>query len=631
MEKGKQSVGAVAWLQKQQQLLRMEYNYEKEEFRRQTETRGVDRLVRRGLCWYPVVAGRNYFNSLNQMVLEITRSIDEDIEHNFEYGRPVCFFEQNMDGSLHYFNSIGTVSYVESSRMVVAINESALIELQSAHCLGVQLYFDETSYSAMFDALTEVIAANGDRLALLREVLLGTFPTTSLDLYPVHFPWLNDSQEEAINRLLASREVAIIHGPPGTGKTTTLVEAIYETLRRETQILVCAQSNTAVDWISEMLVDRGVPVLRIGNPTRVNDKMLSFTYEKQFERHPAYTELWGARKAIRDIYTRMRKSHAGERETLRNHINRLRERVAELEININNDLFSQVRVVASTLIGSNNKVLTGHHFSTLFIDEVAQALEAACWVAIRKCDRVVLAGDHYQLPPTIKCIEAAREGLDYTLMEKVASNKPNVVSMLTMQYRMHRDIMRFSSDWFYHGQLTAAPEVDNRSILSLDRPMVWIDTSSLDYGETLKGESRFNQEEADLLIRKFEEYVQHISRHRIIDEALNFGIISPYKAQVQYLRGVVKRSSYLRPVRDRITINTVDGFQGQERDVIFISLVRSNENGTIGFMKDLRRMNVAMTRARMKLVILGNAETMGHHPFYRKLLNYISTINQEIK
>ena len=616
----------IAALQRQQLLLRMEYEYEKEEFQRQTETMGVARKVKRGLCWYPASAGRSYYNSLNQLVVEIERREDKDIEHSFEYGRPVCFFEQGYDGKIHYFNSIGTVSYADNERMVVVLTgANALLDIQGADHLGVQLYFDETSYRTMFEALEDTIRAKGNRLAELRDILSGTLPTQVREIYPVRFPWLNSTQEEAVNKVLCAKDVAIVHGPPGTGKTTTLVEAIYETLQRENQVMVCAQSNMAVDWIAEKLVDRGVPVLRIGNPTRVNDKMLSFTYERRFESHPAYTELWSIRKSIREAGNRLRKGGSSERDAARNRINKLKERATELEIQINEDLFAGARVIASTLVSSNHRVLTGRRFPTLFIDEAAQALEAACWIAIRKADRVIFAGDHCQLPPTIKCIEAARGGLDRTLMEKVAENKPETVSLLKVQYRMHETIMRFPSEWFYNHQLEAAPEVRHRGILDLDTPMVWIDTSGMDFHEEFVGESfgRINKPEANLLLEKLEEYIKRIGEARVLDERIDFGLISPYKAQVQYLRNRIKSSSFFRPFRSVITVNTVDGFQGQERDVIFISLVRANESGQIGFLNDLRRMNVAITRARMKLVILGDAATMTKHPFYHKLYQYM--------
>ena len=606
-------------LLKQQALLREEYAYEKEQYEQQTERTGLPRRIQQGLCWYPILTGRSYYNSLNQLVVEVSRTQDREVEHNFEYGRPVCFFTADLNGRLRYLSFSATISYVQDDRMVVALpSEAALIELEGKSSeLGVQLYFDETSYRAMFAALDQTLAAKNNLLAHLRETLLGPEHPHQRQLFPVRFPWLNPSQEHAVNQVLGAKEVAIVHGPPGTGKTTTLVEAIYETLHRETQLLVCAQSNTAVDWISEKLVDRGIPVLRIGNPTRVNDKMLSFTYERRFESYPLYTELWSIRKAIREAQQALRKRSGAERDSLRNRLSRLRSRAAELEVEIDTALFDEARVVACTLVGAANRVLTNHHFTTLFIDEAAQALEAACWIAIGKADRVILAGDHQQLPPTVKCPEAERGGLSHTLMQKVARSKPETVSLLTLQYRMHEAIMRFSSDWFYGGQLKAAPEVSSRGILQWDSPIDWIDTTQLDATEETRADtqSRINRPEAELLVAQLKAYVEKITKERILDERIDFGLISPYKAQVQYIRSLVKRDPFFKPLRSLITIHTVDGFQGQERDVILISLVRANAEGRIGFLGDLRRMNVAMTRARMKLIILGNAETLSHHPF----------------
>ena len=617
----------ITQLQRQELLLRMEYEYEKETFKQQTEAMGIGRKIKRGMCWYPLSVGRSYYNSLNQLVVEVERREDKDIEHVFEFGRPVCFFTQDASERLHYFNFTASVNYVDEDRMVVILpGASALMDIQNADRLGIQLYFDETSYRLMFEALGQVIKAKGNRLAKLRDIFHGTQKTSTFSFAPTRFPWLNPTQEEAVNKVMHAKDVAIVHGPPGTGKTTTLVEAIYETLHRENQVLVCAQSNMAVDWISEKLVDRGVPVLRIGNPTRVNDKMLSFTYERRFESHPDYPQLWSIRKAIRDLYSQNRKG--ANRENIRQKINSLKDRATELEIRINDALFSEARVIACTLVSSANRVLIGMKFGTLFIDEAAQALEAACWIAIRKADRVVLAGDHCQLPPTIKCIEAMRGGLDETLMQKIVRNKPETVSLLKIQYRMNDEIMKFSSDWFYHGELKSAPEVKYRSILDFDTSIVWVNTEGMDCNEEFVGESfgRINKAEATLSIDELKKYINKIGKERLLEERIDFGLISPYKAQVQYLRQLIKKDAFFKPFRGLITINTVDGFQGQERDVILISLVRANEDGQIGFLNDLRRMNVAITRARMKLIILGDASTLTKHPFYKKLYDYIAEV-----
>ena len=620
----------ILYLQRQYDLLQLEYEYEKELFKQQTELMGIGRKVKRGMCWYPLDIGRSYYNALNQLVVEVERREDKEIEHLFEYGRPVCFFTQDVIGKLTYLPFVATVNYVDEDRMVVVLpNADALLSLQGKEVLGVQLYFDETSYRLMFEALKQVIGAKNNRLAELRDIFHGTQPVSTFTFQPQRFPWLNRTQEEAVNKVLHAKDVAIVHGPPGTGKTTTLVEAIYETLHRENQVLVCAQSNMAVDWISEKLVDRGVNVLRIGNPSRVNDKMLSFTYERRFESHPDYPQLWGIRRAIRDLYTKLRR--ANDRENIRTKINSLKDRASEIEIRINTALFSESRVIACTLAGSANRLLIGQKFGTLFIDEAAQALEAACWIAIRKADRVVFAGDHCQLPPTVKCIEAVRGGLGHTLMQCIVKQKPETVSLLKVQYRMNDEIMRFSSEWFYGGMLQSAPEVKYRGILDFDTPIEWVNTEGMDCNEEFVGESygRINKPEAELSISQLKSYITRIGKERFLDEHIDVGVISPYKAQVQYLRRLIKRDTFFKPFRPLITVNTVDGFQGQERDVILISLVRANEDGQIGFLNDLRRMNVAITRARMKLIILGDASTLTRHAFYRKLYTYIECLHQD--
>lgn len=613
-------------LQQQSAMLQKEYEYEKELYRQQTREAGIPKRIQQGVCWFPVKLGADRYNSLNQLTVEVTRTETEETEYSFEYGRPVCFFRISADRQIRYFNFSAVISYVQDNKMVVVLpGPQVLPELVVTGELGVQLYFDDTSYKTMFAALREVAEAKGNRTARLREVLLGKAPALRRETGPVRFPWLNASQEKAVNQVLCAKEVAVVHGPPGTGKTTTLVEAVYETLHRENQVMVSAQSNTAVDWIAEKLVDRGIPVLRIGNPTRVNDKMLAFTYERRFEAHSDYPELWQIRKTIREMTGRLRKSGREDRERLHNQLTKLRVRATGLEIRIDTELFTEARVIACTLVGAASRVLERKRFSSLFIDEAAQAIEAACWIAISRADRVILAGDHCQLPPTIKCIEAARGGLGRTLLEKVVLHKPETVSLLKIQYRMHEDIMRFPSRWFYHDELEAAPEVKYRGILDFDTPVSWIDTSELDLQEkaVAEGTGRLNTGEAELLVRELKNYMERIGIRRILEEHIDFGVISPYRAQVHYLRHLLKKEPFFRPCRRLITVHTVDGFQGQERDVIMISLVRANEKGQIGFLRDLRRMNVAITRARMKLLILGEAVTLTRHPFYRELYEYI--------
>ena len=684
-----EQISPIQALLQQRTLLQLEYYTEKEAFRKLTEQMGMQRKVKRGDAWFPLRVGKSFYNSLNQTAIEVFRTSDQDIEHNFEFGRPVMFFMVKKMGknenqgntalqqpenasdanhkvqssnlkvqSIKYFSFTGTVSYVDGDRMVITIPDSApLLELQqSTDPIGVQLSFDETSYKLMFEALDRVMKAKNNRLAYLRDLFYSHQKAGRFSFEPMKFPWLNPTQERAVNEVLWAKDVAIVHGPPGTGKTTTLVEAINETLMRESQVLVCAQSNMAVDWISEKLVDRGINVLRIGNPTRVNDKMLGFTYERRFESHADYPQLWAIRKAIREL----RKNRKKGSENYHQKMDRLKSRAAEIELRINAELFGEARVIACTLVGSAHHLLEGMKFGTLFIDEAAQALEAACWIPMKRASRVILAGDHCQLPPTVKSIAALRAGLGKTLMERIAENKPEVVTLLKIQYRMNDEIMRFSSDWFYGGKVESAPQIKYRSVLDYDHPITWIDTSNeenqitiegedapedsasassaasaanqnsdLNFKEQFVGESfgRINKAEAELTLLTLAEYFTKISKRRVLEERIDVGIISPYRAQVQYLKKLIKKYEFFKPYRRLISVNTVDGFQGQERDVILISLVRSNDEGQIGFLKDLRRMNVAMTRARMKLIILGNKDTMTKHPFYKKLWEYVEAIN----
>lgn len=658
---------AILELLEQRRLLTMEYESERETFTRLRDRIGVTRLEERGLAWCPVEGVRTYYNSLNQRVVEIKRNLADDDDrddHSFEPGKPVIFFslkggntpgggsgtdsaESGSRGKVSY-GVTGTVSYTDGERMVIAISDGADVEslFDGPVETGVMLSFDETSYRVMFDALDRVAKAKG-RLGELRDLFYSKRRVAELTFDPISVPYLNSAQEQGVNKVLHAKDVAIVHGPPGTGKTTTLVEAIFETLRRESQVLVCAQSNMAVDWISEKLTDRGLNVLRIGNPSRVNDKMLAFTYERRFEAHPDYPLLWSIRKAIREL--RNSRKHT---DSWHQKMDCLKGRATELEFRINADLMGEARVIACTLVGSSHRLLDGMKFSTLFIDEAAQALQAACWIPIRRVGRVVLAGDHCQLPATVKCYEAMKAGLGVSLMELLVENHPEAVVLLNMQYRMHEAIMRFSSGWFYDGNMTAAPEVRHRSILELDTPMEWVDTSSRRpetggreedkkmeerqteevnqdlYRETVTGENfgRVNRDEAILTLQTLGEYIEKIGRKRILDEKVDFGIISPYRAQVQFLRRLIKHTPWFKPFRQFITVNTVDGFQGQERDVIVLSLVRSNEGGEIGFLRDLRRMNVAITRARVKVIIIGDAVTMSSHRFYRRLKAYIDRL-----
>ena len=614
---------SIAHLTRLYELLRMERNYEAEAYERSLTADNISGRSNEADCKYPVTICGSGFNALNQYIVTLSYETDgEELENDFEPGRPVSFFHLSQEGDSVV--NLPFVCFVDSYKEgVLQIQLPGTAAFQSlsdraSRCmLGVRVCVDDTSFRVMQESLFAVMHSDNEKLVRLRETLLGPLKPRFRQLPAVAFPWLNDAQNAAVRKVIAAMDVAIVHGPPGTGKTTTLIEAIIETLQRETQVLVCAPSNAAVDWISEQLSKRSINVLRVGNPLKMSDEMLGCSYERRYADHPDYPELWQIRKTLSEGHDEKKSQSA------RNLRLRLRKRQMELEIKINEDLFNQARVVSCTLIGSAYHILEHRHFSTLFIDEAAQALEPACWTAIRKADRVILSGDHCQLPPTVKCVEAAREGLSDTLMQRMVRSKKECVSLLTVQYRMHRDIMDFPSRWFYHGALRAAPEVADRLVNLMDTPLMWIDTVNSGFGERQnKSMSRLNADEARLVVHTLRDYVDMIGLERLVADNVDFGIISPYRAQVRMIRRLLKMQRFYRRLRGQVSVNSVDGFQGQERDVIIISMVRDNDKGEIGFLGDLRRMNVAITRARMKLIVIGNSETLSKHRFYAGLFEY---------
>ena len=606
------------------ELVAQELREEQQAYRQSLEKKGafLSGSIQEPGCRYPVRLGSEAYNALGQLTLDLHYEVSEDeVELDFEPGKPVTLFYLT-DSTAKELPHQCYVERVGDGAMTISLPSKAALQsikdLSQRYLLGTQLGIDNTSFRVMQESLSEAERKEDERFVRLRNVLIGNAQPSFRKFPTLSFPWLNRSQNDAIQKAVEAQEVSIIHGPPGTGKTTTLVEAVMETLERETQVLVCAPSNAAVDWISEQLMRRGVNVLRIGNPLRMSDEMLECSYERRYSAHPDYHELWNIRKELAA-------GAKGERA------HRLYNRQMDLEIKINADLFDEARVVSCTLIGSAYRLMERRHFSTLFIDEAAQALEPACWAAIRKSDRVIMGGDHQQLPPTVKSPEALKGGLANTLMQKVVELHPRCVSLLTIQYRMNEDIMAFSSHWFYHGRLQAAPEAAHRLVSPLDTPLTWLDTSeNSDYsGYSENSEKRNNSgsitnaQEARLVIHALRDYIEMISPQKIESERIDFGVITPYRGQARLIRRLLKMQHYFRKLKRHITVGTVDGFQGQERDVIVISLVRDNTEGNIGFLRDLRRMNVALTRARMKIIIVGNAQTLSRHRFYRALADHI--------
>lgn len=619
-------------------LIKQEHAADLEQYRKKVLLRSLSQRTKEGTTWYPVKLGRDYISTGERVVVELERTNNLDQPHAFQNGKLVNIFS-NASGKPDKEHVSGVINYIREATMVITINGDDLPEWIDHGMLGVDVMFDEVSYREMEFALNEVIKAEDNRVAELREILLGDSKAQtrkpSIDNFADQGAMasiLNKSQQEALKKVLDANDVAFIHGPPGTGKTTTLVQAIAATVKEEKQVLVCAPSNAAVDLLAEKLGDQGLRVLRVGHPARVTEQAMSKTLDARIATHAHYDELRALRKRMEQVRSQAFKfkkdfgHHEREqRRLLKQELKILKSDADMLEFYIVNDLIQNSHVICSTLVGSSHPVLRGRKFKTVFIDEAAQALEPACWIPLLRSSRAVFAGDHQQLPPTIKSIEAARAGLSVTLFEKGIKKYPEMSAMLKIQYRMHQDIMKFSSAYFYKDDLIAHPSVKSALLRPNQVPVEFIDTAGCGYNEEQDAEtlSRFNLEEAQLLLSLVERLVEDIGVVAWLEEKLTLGIIAPYSAQVERLRKLSESSVILEPLQRLISINTVDAFQGQERDAIAISFVRSNDKGDVGFLSDIRRTNVAMTRARKKLIMTGDSATLGAHPFYLELVDFV--------
>ncbi|MEX1238559.1 MAG: AAA domain-containing protein [Cyclobacteriaceae bacterium] len=615
------------------ELIKLERQADLEQYRQKILLRSLQQRTKEGSTWYPVSLKREYIGTGERPTIEVERTNHLEQPHLFQSGKVVSVFS-NASGKPEKEHVNGVVNYVRDNTMVITINGDDVPDWIGEGLLGVDVMFDEMSYREMEFCLKEVIKAEGNRVAELKSILLGDSPaTTEATSFKVEtFNILNTSQQQALKTVLNSRDVAFIHGPPGTGKTTTLVQAIKQKIKEEKQVLVCAPSNAAVDLLVDKLSELGLQALRIGHPARVTEQSLSKTLDYRISAHPNYKELRNLRKKMEHLrsmafkYKKKFGYHEREqRRMLMQDVKILKADADLLEFYIVNDLLQTMEAICCTLVGSSHPVLRGKKFKTVFIDEAGQALEPACWIPLLRSESVVFAGDHQQLPPTIKSLEAAKSGLSKTLFEKGIENQPDQVSMLQVQYRMHEKIMRFSSRYFYEDKLIAHESVRSHSLRHDHWPVLFIDTAGCGYHEKKDPEtlSRMNAEEASLLIQQVEVLVEDIGTNAWLDEQITMGIITPYSAQVDQLHKLAEASTILEPLYRFITINTVDAFQGQERDVIAISFVRSNENGDVGFLADIRRTNVAMTRARKKLIMIGDSATLSSHPFYLDLLDYV--------
>ena len=626
-------------------LLQLEQKEEQAQFKLKNASASIKERRRRGLTWYPVSVTQEDIGFGGKVVFELERPAHRQDLHLFQVGASAALFS-NAPGYSGPDRPVlsGVVTSVRRNKLLLATTKDALPDwVMNGTSLGIDLTFDEVSYREMNQALSAVIGAHGNRLAELRDVLLGaklaSFHEQKADdlFYPSP---LNDSQLAAVRHAVSAQDVAIIHGPPGTGKTTTLVQAILETIRRERRVLVCAPSNTAVDLLTEKLAERGVNVIRLGNPSRVSDLLLKHTLDAGVMAHASYAKMHAMRQTAeqhRDTASEHVRNFGFEerqhRQWLREEARTLRQAADDLERFIIEDVLESVQVITCTLVGASHRHIRHLSFETVFIDEAAQALEPGCWIPIAKGQRLVLAGDHHQLPPTVKSEKAAREGLRETLFEKCIQRQPDTARMLTMQYRMHAHIMGFSSEKFYGGQLVPHPSLRHADLaaydprFAFDLPVEFIDTAGCEYHEVAIPESRStaNPEEAHLLLERLAQLLETCDPTDHDQRPLTIGVIAPYRAQINYLKDAIEDSAVLNDLllQRRLSVGTVDSFQGQERDIIAITLTRSNPQGEIGFLSDIRRMNVGMTRARRKLLLVGDSSTLCHHPFFVDLLAHV--------
>jgi len=607
-------------LSRLQTLLTTEKQEDYAQYEQKMLNTDLDERRKQGVTWYPTILNNAFISTGERFTLELERTSHLEQNHSFQVGAVVSVYLAGDESQ----SVSGVVGFLRKEKMRIVLNSDLPDWIRDGK-LGVNLLFDEGSYREMQKSLKLVTAADKGRIADLRETFYGVKPVEFKNGHAYASVHLNEAQNRALTKVFNAQDLAIIHGPPGTGKTTTLVHAIKEVVKTEKQVLVTAQSNAAVDLLVEKLDAQGVNVLRIGHPARLTPEVIENSLDVKISKHSFFKELKSIRKKEEE-YKRMAgqyKRNFGreermQRELLRKEARLYRDDAKRIEREITNDLVDQAQVIACTLVGATHPLLLERMFKTVFIDEASQALEPACWIAIQKAHRVVMAGDHQQLPPTVKSIKAGKEGLEFTLFER-AMALSGASEMLETQYRMHPEIMQFSSTHFYEGKLKTAEEVMLRERGSDWQHFLFIDTAGCGFDEQVKKQTRstFNKEEADLLLN-------YLGQNLSIDETI--GIIAPYKAQTEVLKELLKEKPAFDNVREQITINSVDAFQGQERDTICISLTRSNDSGEIGFLKEYRRMNVAMTRAKTRLIMVGDSATLGKDSFYNAVIDYAQSI-----
>ncbi|MEM1122076.1 MAG: AAA domain-containing protein [Bacteroidota bacterium] len=584
-----------------------------------------------GFTWHPLNVVKFGYTIGERSFVIVEKTTETDAPRQFRSGKTVRLF--TLAEGAYKPERIGVINYVKDKKMKIILNAKDIPDWLGKGHLGVDLQFDERTYLEMEKALKIVSKASRDRLAELRRILLNKEPARFLHGYPIHIPTLNNFQNKAVNQVLSAQDVAVIHGPPGTGKTTTAVQTIKQLAKTENTVLVCAPSNAAVDLLTERIAEQGLSVVRLGNISRVDEDIIKHTLEGQLAAHPESKNIKKvkiqAAEARKKAGKYKRKFGGRERMERRASYAEARELTAwanQLEDRLIDQILDGAQAITCTLVGANQKVLDKRKFRTVLIDEAAQALEPACWIPIIKASKVVFAGDPFQLPPTVKSAKRRGEGLHVTLVEKCLQFLPKI-SFLNVQYRMNEAIMGFSNQQFYNSELIAAESVQSHTLAEYgEKPVVFIDTAGCGFEEKINPEfqSRYNPDEFQILCEHLYLLIAAYEEKQI--ELPSIGIISPYREQVIFMKNFVVEDEKLSKIS--LSINTIDAFQGQERDLIYISLVRSNGKGEIGFLKDYRRMNVAMTRARKKLIVLGDSATIGMDQFYGDFLDYCDKVGE---
>ncbi|SEI67639.1 Superfamily I DNA and/or RNA helicase [Dyadobacter sp. SG02] len=617
------------------ELLKIEREEDKQSYQRLIERSSVSERRASGLAWYPIAIRGQEMSRGDYLAVEVERTTHQDLPHQLRFGMPAVLFSNHEPKKDRVE---GVISHQGGNRLKITLRTDELPEWSRDGKLGIDLLFDDNSYDEMQSALKAADSlGSSEKEGHLIKVLTGEkAPSFDKDIYPITIPKLNPSQQRAVQNILSAQELAIVHGPPGTGKTTTLVQAIKALVKKDNKpILVVAPSNTAVDLLSEKLSGEGLNVLRVGNPVRVSERLSALTLDSKMAAHASVKDIKALKKQANE-YKNMAhkyKRHFGkaerdQRKALFDEAHRIMKDVANMEQYIIDDLLTKTQVVTATLVGSNHFTVRNMKYATVVIDEAGQALEPACWIPILKAEKVVFAGDHLQLPPTIKSEDAAKGGLSTTLLEKCVALHPESVVLLEEQYRMNEAIMGYSSKVFYHDKLKAHESVAGHVLFAGEAPLAFIDTAGCGFDEKLEGTSSTNPEEAVFLFKHLSQLATEFAAVNPKQEDFpSVAIISPYKEQINILKDQLSHSVDLKPYLDKIAVNTIDSFQGQERDVVYISMTRSNAEGQIGFLADIRRMNVAMTRARKKLVVIGDSATLSVLPFYENFIAYAEGLN----